>query len=110
MGFGTTLANIHILSIAIVPCGVNQTHLKYFKWPGSTITVSHILHFIALEHSLCINEGKKQGGRRKGMQQWPSHDLPHSTGGLCKCFWSQYERLEKDTKRPAKVRADPDHR
>lgn len=48
--------------------------------------------------------------REGGMQQWQSRDLSHSTGGLCKGFWSQYARLDGDMKRPAEVRADPDHR
>lgn len=97
-------------SYAIVPCVVNQTHLEYFRGPGSAAIVSHILQFIAV---FCrrIKEGAKQRGQEGGMQQrWRSHDLSHSSGGLCKGFWSRYERLEKDMRRPAEVRADPKHR
>ncbi|KAM7402440.1 hypothetical protein PAMP_017682 [Pampus punctatissimus] len=39
------------------------------------------------------------------MQRWRSHDLSHSTGGLSKGFWSLYERLEKDMRRPAETGA-----
>ncbi len=67
---------------AIVPCVVSQTHLKYFKWPGSATIVSHILQFIAVLHSLCMKEGKRE--KEGGMQQWQSHDLSHSSGGLCR--------------------------
>lgn len=65
-------------SNAAVPFAINQTHLKYFKWPRSAAIVSHILQFIAVFHSPCVKE--KQGA----MQKPRSRDLSHSFGGLCR--------------------------
>ena len=85
-------------SNAIVPCVVNQTHLAYFKWPGSATIVSHILQFIAVLRSLSMKEGGGGGGGG-GMQWWRSRDLSHSTGGLCRGLlvplWEIRERHEQ---------------
>ncbi|TNN36709.1 hypothetical protein EYF80_053122 [Liparis tanakae] len=43
-------------------------------------------------HHPCMREG--------GMQQWRTHDLSHSSGGLC---WSQYGRLERDMRRAGRA-------
>lgn len=84
-------------SNAIVPRVVNQTHLKYFKVPRSATIVSHILQFIAVLHSLCMKEGGRE--TEGGMQQWRSHDLSHSSGGLCRGLmvpiWEIRERNEE---------------